>query len=51
MKGEVKLQENGFMGRSPRLLMASGLWGFGLYTELKEPLLANHINHTIVQNI
>ena len=26
--------------------MASGLWGFGLYTELKEPLLANYVSFT-----
>ena len=30
------------MGRSLRTLMASGLRGFGLYTEIKKPLLANY---------
>ena len=36
------LEENGVMGRSLMTLMAFGLGGFGLYTELrlKEPLLA-----------
>ena len=29
------------MGRSLNTLMASGLGGFGLYTKIKEPLLAD----------
>ena len=31
------------MGKSPMTLMASGLVGFGLNTEIKEPLLARYI--------
>ena len=30
----VQLLENGVMGRSLMILMASGLGGFGLYTEI-----------------
>ena len=31
---DVQLQEKGVMGRSLMTLMASGLGGFGLYTEI-----------------
>ena len=41
--GDVKLQENGVMGRSLMTLIASGLGGFGLYTEIKEPQLAKYV--------
>ena len=34
--------ENGIMGMSLMTLMASGLGGFGLYTEINEPLPANY---------
>ena len=32
------------LGKEPMTLMASGLEGLGLYTEIKEPLLANYIS-------
>ena len=35
LEGDVKIQENGVMGRSLMTLMASSLGGFGLYTVLK----------------
>ena len=34
LEGDVKIQENGVMGRSLMTLMASCLGGFGLYTEI-----------------
>ena len=39
----VQLLENGVMGRSLMTLMVSAFGGFGLYTEINEPLPANYI--------
>ena len=30
--------------------MASGLGGFGLYTKIKDPLLANYIKNVLYKN-
>ena len=44
----VQLQENGVMGRSLMTLMASGLGGFGLYTEIIGLFLSpNVMEHTV----